>query len=148
MAEVITSFTGEHFFLSNFYPVNVTYEGRVYPTAEHAYVAAKTTDEKVREHISMIPTAGQVKRFGKTIELRHKWNHIKIHEMRTILENKFSSLRSDGGCYSMLMSTAPAILIEGNPWGDTFWGQSPVGKGRNELGKLLMAIRDDITSLF
>jgi ribA/ribD-fused uncharacterized protein len=148
MAEVITSFTGKHFFLSNFYPVRVTYEGRVYPTAEHAYVAAKTTDEKVREHISMIPTPGEVKRFGRTMELRHKWDHIKIREMKAILENKFSIVRSDVGCYGMLRSTAPSILIEGNAWGDTFWGQSPVGKGRNELGKLLMAIRDDITILF
>jgi predicted NAD-dependent protein-ADP-ribosyltransferase YbiA (DUF1768 family) len=32
-------------------------------------------------------------------------------------------------------------IVEENSWGDTFWGVSG-GKGRNELGKLLMKIRD------
>ena len=34
-------------------------------------------------------------------------------------------------------------LIEGNTWGDTFWGQVD-GKGENKLGKLLMKIRDEL----
>lgn len=145
MAKVITSFSGEYFFLSNFYPEKVIYEGRTYPTAEHAYVASKTTDEDIRSRITKIPTPGQAKRFGREMYLRSDWNSIKIREMRKILEYKFCYARSDSFLYSMLLSTAPAILIEGNTWGDTFWGESPIGRGRNELGKLLMAIRDDIT---
>jgi predicted NAD-dependent protein-ADP-ribosyltransferase YbiA (DUF1768 family) len=43
------------------------------------------------------------------------------------------------------MKTKPFELIEGNTWGDKYWGQCPIGNGRNELGKILMAIRDDIT---
>lgn len=145
MAKVITSFSGEYFFLSNFYPEKVIYEGRTYPTAEHAYVAAKTTNEDIRSYITKIPTPGQAKRFGREMDLRSDWNSIKIREMRKILEYKFCYARSDSFLYSMLSSTSPAILIEGNTWGDTFWGESPIGRGRNELGKLLMAIRDDIT---
>ena len=145
MTKLISSFVGEYFFLSNFYPVNVSYEGVVYPSSEHAYVAAKTLDLSLREEIRNIPTPGQVKRFGSTVELRSNWYIIKINEMRKILENKFSKLRSDVPMYSMLKRTAPAILIEGNTWGDRFWGQSPIGNGRNELGKLLMSIRDGVT---
>jgi len=40
---MIDSFKGDFRFLSNFYPVNVDYEGIMYPTVEHAYVAAKNT---------------------------------------------------------------------------------------------------------
>lgn len=39
------------------------------------------------------------------------------------------------------MLTGDAELIEGNNWGDTFWGVCN-GRGENMLGKLLMEIRD------
>lgn len=61
--------------------------------------------------------------------------------MRIILENKFG----DYELRKKLDSTKGYELIEGNSWGDRFWGQSPLGTGKNELGKLLMSIRDDIT---
>lgn len=146
--KVIGSFTGEYRFLSNFYPTTVVYEGRSYKTAEHAYVAAKTTDEKIRAQIQSLKTPAEAKAFGRTIDLRPNWIDIKIREMRRILENKFSILRSDTYVRVLLDKTAPAILIEGNTWGDRFWGESPIGVGRNELGKILMSIRDDDITKF
>jgi ribA/ribD-fused uncharacterized protein len=146
--EKITSFTGKYFFLSNFFPITVTYEGIQYPSSEHAYVAAKTLDIEVRKLIPEIPTAGKVKRFGREIQLRSDWESVKINEMRRILERKFSVYRSDMPMFAMLKATAPNELIEGNTWGDTFWGQCPVGSGKNMLGKLLMEIRDDISTNF
>ena len=148
MAQVISSFRGNFAFLSNFYPINVVYEGKIYPSSEHAFVAAKTLDEDIRAAITLVPTAGKVKNLGKTLTLRNDWNAVKINEMRRILEDKFSPSRTDVPIMQWLTDTAPAILIEGNTWGDRFWGQSPVGNGRNELGKILMSIRDDITRLF
>ncbi len=35
------------------------------------------------------------------------------------------------------------MLIEGNTWRDTFWGIYE-GKGENNLGKLLMKIREEL----
>lgn len=146
--EPITSFKDKYFFLSNMFMAPVGYEGIQYPSSEHAYVAAKTTDEEIREKISKIPSPFQVKKFGKTIQLRDDWEQIKVHEMRRILERKFSPFRSDLPLYSWLCATAPRELIEGNTWNDRFWGQCPVGNGKNMLGKLLMEIRDDITLKF
>ena len=41
-----------------------------------------------------------------------------------------------------LIETGSKKLIEGNTWGDTFWGMSSrTGKGRNALGQLLMKLR-------
>ena len=148
MAQVISSFRGKFEFLSNFYPISVAYEGKSYPSSEHAFVAAKTLDEDIRTAITLVPTTGKVKKLGKTLTLRNDWNAVKINEMRRILEDKFSPSRTDVPIMQWLADTAPAILIEGNTWGDRFWGQSPVGNGRNELGKILMSIRDDITRLF
>jgi hypothetical protein len=79
------------------------------------------------------------------IELREVWDTIKMSEMRKILEIKFSPFRSDHPLAEWLDNTKPYILIEGNTWGDKFWGQCPIGTGRNELDKLLMSMRDDIT---
>ena len=140
----IISFTGPNFFLSNFYPCEVAFEGRIYKSSEHAYMAAKTTDENIRSYIASQPTPGAAKKIGRSIQLRENWDDVRISYMRIILENKFS----DVYLRERLDSTKGYELIEGNTWGDKFWGQCPVGTGRNELGKLLMSIRDDITSIF
>ena len=39
-----------------------------------------------------------------------------------------------------LIATGDSILIEGNTWGDQFWGQVS-GNGKNQLGLILMDIR-------
>ena len=40
----ITEFQNQHRFLSNFWRAEVVHEGIAYPSAEHAYQAAKTLD--------------------------------------------------------------------------------------------------------
>ena len=138
---MITSFTGEYWFLSNFYMCDVYYEGILYPSSEHAYAAAKTTDDNLRMEIANIRTPDAAKKFGRIMELRDDWDAVKINVMREILNSKFYNRE----LMTRLRETAPAELIEGNTWGDTVWGQCPLGVGHNWLGKLLMEIRDDIT---
>lgn len=138
--EAVTSFHGEEFgFLSNFYPVEILYEGIAYPSSEHAYVAAKTDDISIKNEIALLSSAGKVKRFGRTFELTTHWDIIRLKVMSDILEIKFTNqeLRDKLG------ATGSRQLIEGNHWGDTFWGQCPIGTGKNNLGKLLMEIRGD-----
>jgi predicted NAD-dependent protein-ADP-ribosyltransferase YbiA (DUF1768 family) len=43
----------------------------------------------------------------------------------------------------MLLETKDATLIEGNTWGDQYWGVC-AGVGENHLGKLLMQIRSEL----
>ena len=59
--------------------------------------------------------------------------------MHSILQAKFAvpQLRD------ALLATGDAELVEGNTWGDTYWGVCR-GRGRNQLGQTLMRIRDDI----
>ena len=41
-----------------------------------------------------------------------------------------------------LLETGSMILIEGNDWGDTYWGAATsTEQGENHLGKILMKIR-------
>ena len=138
--EPITSFTGQYRFLSNFYPCEVFYEGILYPSSEHAYMASKTNDLQLKKLISTILQPSDAKKFGRKIDLRKDWDDLKLEYMEQILRIKFSNpeLREK------LKSTKNRVLIEGNKWGDTFWGESPLGNGFNHLGKIIMRIRDSL----
>lgn len=134
----ITSFKGYYFFLSNFYTVNIVYDQLTYPSVEHAYQAAKTLDLGYRELIQRASTAGKAKQIGKVVPIRDNWELIKIAVMRNLVRQKFQ----DEQLNSRLQNTSPAVLEEGNYWGDTFWGVDLDGNGSNWLGKILMEIRD------
>lgn len=56
MNKIINSFTGKYAFLSNFHYSPITFEKIEYPTAEHAFQAAKTNDISLRRHISSLKT--------------------------------------------------------------------------------------------
>jgi len=135
----IRSFTGEYRFLSNFYPYRVIYDGMEYPTVEHAYQAAKSFDIRHRLHIQAARRGAIAKAMGRKVLLREDWETVKIPIMRELLVYKFA----DKNLRGPLVRTAPRELIEGNWWGDRFWGVSN-GEGENHLGKLLMEIRGEI----
>lgn len=135
--EKITSFSGEYAFLSNFYPAKIEFDDVVYPTSEHFFVAMKTLDLEDRKHIATIETPGQVKRYGRKLDLRKDWEHVKIRAMNIVVFMKFNQ---NPDLLEKLLSTGEAELIEGNDWGDTVWGVCN-GVGENHLGKILMHTR-------
>lgn len=134
----IEAFRGEYRFLSNFWHVYVTYDGEVYPTVEHAYQAAKTLSQEFRSAICYA-TTGEAKRMGRQVPMRPDWDSIKIDVMRDLLRQKFA----EPELREALLATGDAELVEGNTWNDYFWGVCN-GEGQNNLGKLLMEIRDEI----
>ena len=136
---MINSFKDEYRFLSNFWPALVEFEDNVYPSVEHAYQAAKTLDQDYRERIYFAPTPSVAKILGRQAPLREDWEEVKIDIMRNLLVQKFSIFELK----SKLLATGNEELIEGNWWGDTFWGVCN-GVGHNMLGKLLMEIREEI----
>jgi ribA/ribD-fused uncharacterized protein len=135
--QIIFSFMGEHRFLSNFWPARVIFEGETYPSVEHAYQAAKTLNKVERRRIRDLPTARAAKYAGRHLELRPDWDQVKLGIMEQLLKSKFSDPDLDVA----LRKLRGVELIEGNWWGDTYWGVCN-GVGENHLGKLLMKIRD------
>lgn len=143
MPKSITSFSGEHSFLSNFYPAPVKLDGYVYPTVEHAFQAAKSFIRREREAIRLAPSPGKAKRLGRKVILRPDWEHVKIEVMKELLRQKFS----DPELCAKLLATGDASLIEGNHWGDVTWGcvlEKEKWVGSNKLGVLLMELRFDL----
>lgn len=131
----ILEFKGEYRWLSNFYPAKVYYGYYLFPSVEHAFQAAKAPILTRTKFQFGLP--GTAKRLGRQQPLPHNWEHIKIPIMRSLLAQKFE-FNSELGLF--LQGTEGA-LVEGNTWGDTFWGMCD-GQGQNILGRLLMERRN------
>lgn len=125
---MIDEFRGKYRWLSNF-------EGGV----EAKYQAAKTLDEGWKRRILDASSPGEAKRLGRKAPIRKDWEVIKIGVMYSLLLEKFK----EEPYRSLLLATGEEELIEGNWWGDTFWGVCR-GKGRNVLGTLLMRVREEL----
>lgn len=142
-SSAIDRFDGIYSFLSNFYLFKVhdlDYPDIIYPSVENAFQAAKTLSKKERKNFVPL-TPGQSKRLGRKVELRSNWNEIRLQVMEQLLREKFSN----SVLKEKLMETSPKKLVEGNNWNDYYWGICN-NRGENNLGKLLMKIRDEFAS--
>lgn len=148
----INSFDGAYSFLSNFYDCEIRErlsDGTriVYPSVEHAYQASKTLDPEIRRRVADEPTPGKAKRAGGRngyVIMYPEFEAEKVDIMRDLLLKKFSNPHFK----ELLLSTGNLILIEGNTWGDQFWGYDMRAKrGYNVLGQLLMEIREAFRNL-
>lgn len=139
MTKAITRFFDEYRFLSNFYPAEFMYVGYSFATSENAYQAMKMKTIEDFVLVADAPTPGKAKRLGRKLPTNPDWDDIKVGIMGEILRKKFAipQLREK------LLATGDAHLEEGNKWGDQFWGTVD-GVGENNLGKLLMEIREKI----
>jgi predicted NAD-dependent protein-ADP-ribosyltransferase YbiA (DUF1768 family) len=156
----IISFRDQHAYLANPWRCPVVHEGIEYPGAEWALQAAKSLDRGFRMRIAVAAGWREAKTAGRGVPLRPGWDGIKRVVMMEILLDKFTR---NPGLGAALATTGSAILIEGNTWGDTYWGAVPPetvldpagmalplwvtsGKqylaGHNWLGCQLMMVRD------
>ena len=147
---MINTFSGRWRFLSNFYPAKIEYRGIIYPSVENFYVAMKIKEDQVIDHkfisvqdcqemISKIKDPSTVKTLGKVLKVREDWDSVKLKIMEWAVNEKFK----DPELEKMLIDTGNEELVEGNWWNDTYWGVCN-GVGENNLGKILMRVRDKI----
>lgn len=139
---MIKEFQGEYRWLSNFAPVNIEYGGIAYPSVEHYYVAMKTDKNHIREKISTFTHPAQAKKYGQKLPLPDYWDdNYKIKIMMFGLKQKFNQEPYK----TKLLKTEDEFIQEGNWWGDKFWGVDlNTGKGKNNLGKIIMEIRETL----
>ena len=136
----IDRFREQYYFLSNFYPAVIEYDGIIYQSSEAAYQAQKCQDISVRQQFSKL-SADESKRLGSKTELRSDWDEVKLSLMKKIVRAKFTQHRY---LAEWLLETGEKELKEGNTWKDTFWGiDLKTGDGENHLGKILMDLRKD-----
>ena len=150
---VVPEFKGEYFFLSNFYVCNFVWRNHQYPTGEHAFQAAKgyfiqgnaVQQASYFNDVMKASTPAKAKHLGRSVTIDlDTWDAMKAQYMREIIHAKFSN--GEGNLVGQLLNTGAMLLVEGNDWGDKFWGRcrdESTGKivGLNTLGTLLMEER-------
>lgn len=133
---------------SNLYKCPVEFEGRVYPTAEHAYQAGKALKPAVREWILAAPSpalAAMAAHGLYTWDVVPNWSKIKFDRMRGVLRAKFTQhpqLRA------LLIETKDKRIVEAgtvNNAVNRLWGEVD-GVGQNMLGQMLMELRSQLSA--
>lgn len=119
--------------------------GVVYLATENYYQAAKMPDvERRRKLADMSPTASKravrTPAFKLTPEQWAAFESKKLLVMETALRQKFSPGTT---WYEKLMATGEEEIVEWNNWNDKYWGRTLDGVGENNLGKLLMKLRNE-----
>jgi hypothetical protein len=143
--------TAVYWFSTAFDPFNnwsahaVKIWGKTFATVEHAYHYRKysETAPKVANEIMAAPSPWA----AMQIERRHNdkrradWNNVKVGIMTEIVRAKVAQNEDVRTC---LLATGKKQIIENSPW-DTFWGIGQDGTGRNQMGKILMSIREEFS---
>ena len=136
------SVTKEYGEFSNFAPYPIRLDGKTWPTVEHYFQAQKFDDDAQRERIRAANSPLQAARSGRdrTQRIRRDWESAKLGVMRKALLAKFTQHRELG---LLLLATGTAPLVEKSER-DAYWAQGPDGRGKNMLGRTLMAVREEL----
>ena len=84
-------------------------------------------------------TEAQATSLGRAAKLRIDWEEARVPAMVVATREKFTQ---DEGLRHLLLGTYPHALVSVKD--DAFWGSGPDGKGRNFLGRVLMALRETL----
>lgn len=149
--QVILAFRDEFNFMSNFAACKVTLPAEEglpameFDSTEQAYMAWKTTDLAMRAKIQgMTPGEAKEETHKQDFPTRADYNDEgRIAIMLELNRQKYSSRNPE--LREKLIATGDAVLIEGNTWGDTFFGFAyDKCYGENHLGRILMKVRQEI----
>lgn len=130
-----------HHFLSNMWACSCPHAGYTFRSSEHLYQWLKVVPSWWQDQI-MWAESGQV---AKKLSKNEKCPKVsqdplyKLACMNTALRSKFENNAQER---EWLIETHPRELVEGNWWNDTFWGVCN-GEGTNNLGKMLMRLREE-----
>lgn len=131
---------------SNLFRRPIVFEGREFPTAEHAYQAGKARKASVREWILSAPAPALVAMAAHGLyiwDIVPDWSQLKYERMRQVLRAKFTQHED---LRRLLLSTGDARLIEAGRVDNAVnrtWGEVN-GKGLNMLGMMLMSLRTEL----
>lgn len=143
----INEFRGKYACFSNFHDAKIIVNGVVWPTVEHAFQANKTFDKGWQGKIMSATSPANAKRLAKELKTagfqRADWEEVKLPIMFSLVILKFMMFDE---YRKILLNTGKEEIVEGNWWHDNFWGDCNCEKcknitGQNNLGKLLMVVR-------
>lgn len=132
---------------SNLFRRAVRFQGREFPTAEHAYQYGKARKPAVRDWLMAAPTPSLLAMASHGLyswDVAPDWSKTKLARMRLVVACKFwqhADLRE------LLTGTGSARLVEYTETDNhtnRFWGEVAGRGGKNWMGSTLMLVRSDI----
>ena len=116
-----------------------------YPTAEHAFQAAKFVGTAHAETIRRQRGGKDAARMGRDLRalVRADWDEVREVELRRILLAKFTAHES---LQALLVGTGDEPIEFASPM-DSFWGMGRDGSGQNRFGFLLVQLRGILRTL-
>lgn len=137
---------GNNHILSNFFEVNLKYEGQSFWSAEHAYqwkCAVFHQNFNLANRIRHTRTPAQAKKLSRSIHRSSAWHECKTDIMMAILQQKAAQCSQ---FKSALTKTRGNRLIH-NVESDSFWGCGIDLQGSNMLGVILEDLREELGSV-
>jgi hypothetical protein len=131
---------------SNLYRREISFEGEVFATSEHAYQAGKARKPQVREWLMNAPTPALLAMAAHGLyywDIAPGWSKLKFDRMRQVLRAKFTQHED---LRELLLATEDARLVESATVDNTvnrLWGEVN-GVGKNTLGIMLMELRSEL----
>lgn len=137
--DAINQFKGDYTFLGNRFPCRFNWRGLAYGSAEAAFQSSKCVGESERKVFASC-SADTAAQKGKDLVSYTGWEEEQLDIMESILQAKFGQ---NPAMMKKLADTGKSILINGNSKHETYWGVDLYSwEGENNLGKLLMKIRE------
>ncbi len=149
---------GEYGYLSNWYISDFTYAGRTYHSVEQYMMFQKALtfgDLEIADKIMASTDLPEIKKLGRSVAHYNDvlWKTIRVQIMRRGIRAKF---QQNPELLYNLLGTGSTLLAECAPrdlvWGigldieDARSGEPKEWKGRNQLGRTLMRVREDLRS--
>ena len=130
---------------SNFSSHPIQLDGLSWQTVEHYYQAQKfvgTENEVLVQVIREVQTPMEAATIGRDRihKLRSDWELVKAQVMWQAVLTKFLT-HTD--IQAILLNTGEELIVEDSPI-DYYWGCGQDKTGQNQLGKILMNIRQEI----
>ena len=136
------SVSGEFGCFSNFSPHPVELKGKTWPTSEHYFQAQKFAGTPDEEEVRQAKSPRIAARMGRSRQrpLRKDWEAVKDSIMHEAVLAKFTQ---HADLREILLGTGDAQIAE-HTEKDKYWGDGGDGSGKNQLGQILMRVRQEL----
>jgi ribA/ribD-fused uncharacterized protein len=128
-------------FLATFSAHAIEYQGKLYPTVEHAYHSSRYSDEAIKEEIRQAKSpylaweisqkykAGQIADFDtKKVAVMEELCRLKLAQHEDVKAG--------------LLASGDDVIVKNYP--DPFWGIGKDGVGKNMMGIMWMKLRSEL----
>lgn len=132
----------QFYMFSNFSSFAVEYDGRMWPTSEHAYQAMKFLERELQEEVRGQRSAHAAMKLAQSMHASYRpdWKEVRVAIMKEVCRAK---LQQHDYIQRKLLTTGARRLVESSPR-DDFWGWGAKQDGQNHLGKIWMELREEL----